>query len=73
MGQGLATTVSFYLSVYAGFSHPLCVLWSYATLIFNSNSTVPKHISLEDLFPVRALAVSSDHFPPEIGFYGNSV
>lgn len=48
----------------------VCLFWVFTpspcATLFNSNSNVPKHVSLEDLFPVCALAVSSDHFPPEI-------
>lgn len=40
---------------------------------FNSNSDVARHVSLEDAFPVCAVAVRGDHFPPDTGFYSNSV
>lgn len=48
-------------------SHPPCVPNRLA-LLRNSISDVPRHVSLEDLFPVCALAVRGDHFPPILDF-----
>jgi len=48
LSQGLATAVSFYLFI-LGF-HTLSVCLEVLCYSFNSNSNVPKHVSLEDYF-----------------------